>query len=174
KKRATPRNVGAARKRSVYGNPIRSYPSTVPESEHERLPKEGRAAVTDAISGYKSFYDFFVNEYFPGTRTTLGAYDLPNGKKYYALKIREFTSLDLTPEEIHKIGLSEVERISKEMNEVIAQVGFKGDFAAFLVFLRTDPRFYAKTPEELLMRASFIAKRIDGKLPSEFKTLPRL
>jgi uncharacterized protein (DUF885 family) len=160
--------------KSVFWEPLKKFPSTVPESEHERLRTEGRAAVTAAISGYKSFYDFFVNEYFPGTRTTLGAYDLPNGKKYYALKIREFTSLDLTPEQIHKIGLSEVDRISKEMNDVITQVGFKGDFAAFLQFLRTDPRFYAKTPEELLMRASFIAKRIDGKLPSEFKTLPRL
>src|SRR5205814_7241864 len=69
---------------------------------------------------------------------------------------------------------SEVERISKEMNDVIRQTGFTGDFAAFLEFLRTDRRFYAKTPEELLMRAAWIAKRIDGKLPSEFKTLPRL
>jgi len=160
--------------KSVFWEPFKKFPSTVPESEQERLRDEGRAAVTQAISGYKSFYDFFVNEYLPGTRTTLGAYDLPNGKKYYALKIREFTTLDLTPDEIHKIGLSEVERISKEMNEVITQVGFKGDFAAFLQFLRTDPRFYAKTPEELLMRAAWIAKRVDGKLPSEFKTLPRL
>ena len=127
-----------------------------------------------AVAGYREFLDFFRNEYLPNARTTLGASELPNGRAYYALKIREFTTLDLTPEEIHKIGLSEVERISGEMNAVMKQAGFKGDFAAFLVFLRTDPRFYAKTPEELLSRASRIAKRIDGKLPSLFKTLPRL
>ena len=127
-----------------------------------------------AVVGYREFLDFFRNVYLPMARTTLGASELPDGNAYYALKIREFTTLDLTPEQIHKIGLSEVDRISGEMNLVMKQVGFQGDFPAFLVFLRTDPRFYAKTPEELLMRASRIAKRIDGKLPSLFKTLPRL
>jgi uncharacterized protein (DUF885 family) len=160
--------------KSVFWEPFKKFPSTVPAAEQERLRAEGRKGVASAVAGYKAFYDFFVNEYVPGTRTTIGAYDLPNGKKYYALKIREFTTLDLTPEQIHQIGLNEVDRISKEMNDVIKQVGFQGDFAAFLQFLRTDPRFYAKTPDELLMRASWIAKRIDGKLPSEFKTIPRL
>jgi uncharacterized protein (DUF885 family) len=93
---------------------------------------------------------------------------------YYEHKIREFTTLPLTADQIHKMGLTEVERIGAEMNAVMKSVGFQGDFAAFLQFLRTDPRFYAKTPEELLSRASRIAKRIDGKLPSLFKTLPRL
>jgi uncharacterized protein (DUF885 family) len=160
--------------KSVFWEPFKKFPSTVPASEHERLRREGREAVVSAVSGYKAFLDFFDNEYLLGARTTLGASELPNGRRYYQHQIRNFTSLDLTPEAIHKIGLAEVERISKEMNEVMQQVGFKGDFAAFLQFLRTDPRFYAKTPEELLMRASWIAKRIDGKLPSEFKTLPRL
>src|SRR5947209_1426939 len=167
-------HVVDAPEKSVFWEPFAKFPPTVPESDRERLRGEGRDAVMAAVSGYKKFLDFFDNEYLPGTRTTLAAYDLPNGRRYYQEQIREFTSLDLTPEEIHKIGLAEVERISKEMNAVIQQVGFKGDFAAFLQFLRTDPRFYAKTPEELLMRASWIAKRIDGKLPSEFKTIPRL
>jgi uncharacterized protein (DUF885 family) len=127
-----------------------------------------------AVAGYRDLLDFFRNEYLPCARTTLGAYQLPNGRVYYALKIREFTTLDLTPEEIHKIGLREVESISAEMQGVIKQVGFPGDFPAFLAFLRTDPRFYAKTPEDLLARAAWIAKRMDGKLPSLFKTLPRL
>ncbi|HEX9493004.1 MAG TPA: DUF885 domain-containing protein, partial [Thermoanaerobaculia bacterium] len=123
---------------------------------------------------YREFLDFFRNEYLPGTRTTLGASELPNGRAYYQHKIREFTTLNLTPEEIHKIGLAEVDRISGEMDAVMKQVGFQGDRAAFLEFLRTDPRFYAKTPDELLARAAWIAKRMDGKLPSLFKTLPRL
>jgi uncharacterized protein (DUF885 family) len=88
--------------------------------------------------------------------------------------VKSFTTLDLTPEEVHAVGLKEVARIRAEMDEVIRQVGFTGDFAAFLKFLRTDPRFQPKTGDELLKEASFIAKRMDGKLPTLFKTLPRL
>lgn len=161
--------------KSVFWAPFEKFPSTVPESARERLRQEGRAAVTDgAIAGYREFLDFFRKEYLPNARQTLGASELPNGRAFYAQKIREFTSLDLPPEEIHQLGLAEVERISAEMNAVMKRVGFQGDFAAFLKFLRTDPRFYTKTPEELLQRASWIAKRIDGKLPAFFKTLPRL
>jgi uncharacterized protein (DUF885 family) len=161
--------------KSVFWAPFEKFPSTVPASEQERLRQEGRAAVTDgAIAGYREFLRFFRDEYLPGARTTLGASELPNGRAYYALKIREFTTLDLAPEAIHKIGLAEVERISGEMNTVMKSVWPSGDLPSFLEFLRTDPRFYAKTPEELLARASRIAKRIDGKLPSLFKTLPRL
>ena len=161
--------------KSVFWRPFEKFPSTVPASEQERLRREGQTAVMEgAVVGYREFLDFFRNEYLPGARTTLAASELPDGRAYYALKIREFTTLDLTPEEIHKIGLGEVDRIAGEMNTVMKQVGFQGDFAAFLEFLRTDPRFYAKTPEELLMRAAWIAKQMDGKLPSLFKTLPRL
>ena len=161
--------------KSVFWPPFKKFPSTVPASEQDRLRTEGRAAILNgAVVGYREFLDFFRNEYLPGTRTTLGASALPNGAAYYRFKIREFTTLDLSPEEIHNIGLKEVDRISGEMNSVMKQVAFNGDFAAFLNFLRTDPRFYAKTPQELLEHAAWIAKTIDGKLPSEFKTLPRL
>ena len=161
--------------KSVFWVPFEKIPSNIPEAERERLRREGRTAVVDgAIASFREFLDFYRKEYEPNARKTLAASELPNGRAYYAQQIRQFTSLDLTPEEIHKIGLGEVERISREMNEVMKQVGFKGDFAAFLQFLRTDPRFYVKTPDELLARASWIAKRIDGKLPSLFKTLPRL
>ncbi len=161
--------------KSVFWAPFEKFPPTVPASEHERLRANGRAAIQDAaVVGYRELLDFFRKEYLPGARTTLGASELPNGRAFYRYKIREFTTLDLTPDEIHKTGLAEVERIAAEMNAVMKEVGFQGDFAAFLQFLRTDPRFYAKTPEELLMVASRIAKRMDGKLPSLFKTLPRL
>jgi len=161
--------------KSVFWFPFDKFPVSVPVSEQEQLRSEGRAAITNGVVvGYREFLDFFHNEYLPGTRTTLGASALPNGAAFYQFKIREFTTLDLTPDQIHKIGLGEVNRISKEMDAVMKQVGFNGDFAAFLQFLRTDPRFYAKTPQELLEHASWIAKTIDGKLPSEFKTLPRL
>ncbi len=161
--------------KSVFYAPFEKFPTTIPASEQERLRREGRTAVMEgAVTGYREFLDFFRTEYLPAARTSLGASEMPNGRAYYALKIKEFTTLDLKPDEIHKIGLAEVERISAEMNGVMKQVGFQGDFAAFLKFLRTDPRFYAKTPDELLARASWIAKRMDGKLPSLFKTLPRL
>ena len=125
------------------------------------------------MAGYRAFLDFYQKEYYPQARTTLAASELPNGRAVYAHEIRRYTTLDLAPEEIHRIGLSEVARIRKEMDEVIRQVGFEGDFAAFLHFLRTDPRFYPKTPEELLERAAWIAKTIDGKLPALFGYLPR-
>ncbi|HEY8182616.1 MAG TPA: DUF885 domain-containing protein [Thermoanaerobaculia bacterium] len=161
--------------KSVFWEPFAKFPTAVPASEQERLRSEGRDAITNgAVVGYREFLDFFRNEYLPGARTTIGASEMPNGRAYYQHKIREFTSLDLKPDEIHKIGLREVDRISAEMDAVMKQVGFQGDRAAFFEFLRTDPRFYAKTPEELLSRAAWIAKRIDGKLPSLFKTLPRL
>ncbi|HVS31206.1 MAG TPA: DUF885 domain-containing protein [Thermoanaerobaculia bacterium] len=160
---------------SVFWEPFAGFPASVPAGEHERLRREGRAAVTEgAIAGYRELLDFFRNEYLPGARTTIGASELPNGRAYYAHKIREFTTLDHSADQIHRMGLAEVDRIALEMNAVMKSVGFQGTFAEFLEFLRTDPRFYAKTPEELLARASRIAKRIDGKLPSLFKTLPRL
>jgi uncharacterized protein (DUF885 family) len=160
--------------KSVFWEPFVKFPAAV-ASDQERLRSEGRDAIMNgAVVGYREFLDFFRNEYLPGARATLAASELPNGRAYYQHKIREFTTLDLTHDEIHKIGLSEVDRISAEMDAVMKQVGFQGDRAAFFEFLRTDPRFYAKTPEELLSRAAWIAKRIDGKLPSLFKTLPRL
>ncbi len=161
--------------KSVFWEPFAKFPANLPASEHDRLRTAGRAAITNGvIAGYRELLDFFRKEYLPNARTTLAASELPNGRAYYAQKIREFTTLDLTPEQIHTTGKAEVERISAEMQAVMKQVGFEGDFAAFLKFLRSDPRFYAKTPEELLSRASRIAKRVDGKLPSLFLTLPRL
>lgn len=161
--------------KSVFWKPFEKFPSTIPADARDRLREEGRKAIMEAaVPGYRDLLNFFDNEYLPNTRTTLGAYDLPNGRAYYQFKIREYTTTNLTPEQIHEIGLKEVERISAEMNEVMKQTGFKGDMPAFLHFLRTDPQFYAKTPYELLARASFIAKKIDGKLPSLFGKLPRL
>jgi uncharacterized protein (DUF885 family) len=161
--------------KSVFYAPFRSFPVGVPESERERLRESGLQAIMEgAVPAYRSFLDFFLTTYRPRARTTIGASELPRGREYYQFLIRSFTTLDLTAEEVHRTGLREVERIDREMREVLAQVGFQADFAAFLEFLRTDPRFYPKTAEELLKEASTIAKRMDAKLPSLFKTLPRL
>jgi uncharacterized protein (DUF885 family) len=161
--------------KSVFWPPFEHFPVGVPAAEHERLRAAGRKAILEsAVPGYQHLFDFMVHDYIPKARPTLGASELPNGRAYYDYLVRHFTTLNLTAEQVHQTGLSEVARIQKEMDDVIRQTGFKGDFPAFIKFLRTDPRFYAKTPEELLMHASFIAKRIDGKLPAFFKTLPRL
>ncbi|HEX3131647.1 MAG TPA: DUF885 domain-containing protein [Thermoanaerobaculia bacterium] len=160
--------------KSVFWKPFERFPASMPETERERLRAEARKAVMEGVvPGYKTFLDFYQKEYLPNARKTIAASDLPDGPAFYAQQVKHYTTLDISPDEIHRIGLAEVERIDKEMKEVIRQTGFKGDFAAFLQFLRTDPRFYAKTPEDLLKEASYIAKQIDGKLPSLFGKLPR-
>src|SRR5437763_8512456 len=93
-------------------------------------------------------------EYVRGMRTTLAAADLPDGRSYYRAKIREFTTLDLDADAIHQLGVAEVQRLHEAMLAAMRETGFGGDFPAFLRFLRTDPRFYARSPEELLMRAA--------------------
>jgi len=159
---------------SVFWRPFAAFPPGVPPAEHERLRAAGREAITQAVvPAYRSLVEFFTKEYQPGARTTIGASELPDGKAYYAWLVKHFTTLDTTPEAVHQIGLGETARIRREMDDVVRKVGFQGSFAEFLESLRKDPRFYAKTPEELLKQATWIAKRMDGKLPSLFGRLPR-
>ncbi|MEX2281340.1 MAG: DUF885 domain-containing protein [Gemmatimonadota bacterium] len=160
--------------KSLFWKPFMSFPVTVPQGERARLTEDGRQAIKNGVvAGYRSFLQFYNAEYLPGARSNIGASTLPNGTAYYRNTIREFTTLDLTPDSIHRIGLAEVARIRAEMDDIIAKVGFRGSFAEFLNFLRTDSRFYATTPEQLLKEAAWIAKRMDGKLPALFGRLPR-
>ena len=159
---------------SVFFAPFESFPTSVPQAERDRLRTAGAAAIMEsAVPGYRDFLQFMIEDYVPGARDTIGASELPHGRAYYAYLVGHFTTMDVTSDEVHQIGLEEVARIRREMDDVIEEVGFEGDFAAFLTFLRTDPRFYAESAEELLKEASFIAKKMDGMLPSLFKTLPR-
>jgi uncharacterized protein (DUF885 family) len=163
-----------APEKSVFWKPFASFPPGVPAGEQERLRAAGRDAITTAVvPAYRGLLEFFTKEYRPGARQTLGASELPDGKAYYGWLVKDFTTLDVTPEAVHKIGQGEVERIRSEMDAVVKKSGFQGSFPAFLEFLRTDPRFYAKTPDELIRQASWIAKRMDGKLQSLFGKLPR-
>jgi uncharacterized protein (DUF885 family) len=160
--------------KSVFWKPFDTFPAAVPESERERLRQAGRAAIRDAVvPAYRDFLAFMRDDYIPHARETVAAADLPNGRELYAFEVHHFTTLDLTPEAIHAIGLREVERIHGEMLEVMRAVAWMQGLPEFLEFLRTDPRFYAHTPDELLKDAAYIAKRMDGKLPSLFKVLPR-
>jgi uncharacterized protein (DUF885 family) len=160
---------------SAFFAPLKNLPTTVSATDRDRLQNEAAKIIGDRIiPAFAKLLAFYNNQYVPKARSTIAATSLPNGEVYYQQQIREQTSLDLTPEAIHAIGLSEVARIHAEMEGIIKELKFDGDFAAFLKFLRSDPQFYAKTPEELLMRASRIAKRIDGLLPRYFGKLPRL
>lgn len=159
---------------SPFYAPFRSFPAVIPEAQRAELRAAGEAAIRDAVQpAYARLLQFLRTEYFPGARTGLAAYDLPDGRAYYQSKIREFVTLDLPPERIHQIGLDEVAKIRARMGEVMRQVGFQGDLPAFLEHLRTDPKFYPKTPEELLYRAAWIAKTFDGKASQWFGHLPR-
>ena len=164
----------ATPERSAFRAPFASFPPGVPEARRERL----RAAAGEAIAGsvipaYRRLLEFMTREYIPGARASIAASDLPSGREYYAWLVRYYTTLDRTPEEVHRTGLDEVQRIRAEMDAVIKKTGFAGTFAEFLHFLRTDTRFYAKTPDELLERAAWIAKRMDGRLPALFCRFPR-
>src|SRR5690606_12227150 len=140
--------------------PFKRMPASIPAGEQEQLRQAAREAIRDSVvPAHRELLTFFREEYVPQARTTLGATQMPGGEEYYAQQIREYTTLDLTPDEIHRIGLDEVARIRAEMDEVIAETGFEGSFEEFIHFLRTDPQFYATTPEELLHRAAWIAKR---------------
>ncbi len=148
--------------------------SGIDPAEKERLRHEAIAAIREAVQpAYVELARFWHDEYLPGTRTTIAASDLPDGEAYYRAKIREFTTLDMDPAAIHAFGLAEVARLHQQMIAAMQETGFKGDFPAFLHLLRTDPRFAAKTPEELLMRAAWIAKRFDAKASLYFGQLPR-
>ncbi len=154
--------------------PFKAMPASIPAAQQARLRAEGLAAVDAvAVPAYATLLAFYRDTYLPGTRTTISAAALPRGKAFYESQIREYTTLDLTPAAIHQIGLAEVARIDADMKATIAATGFKGSFADFLAFLRSDPQFYARTPDELLGFSAYVAKRMDGRLKDVFTTLPR-
>ncbi|MET0337282.1 MAG: DUF885 family protein [Caulobacter sp.] len=158
----------------AYYAPFKTFPATFSPELQAELRAQGLDAVkTGVLPAYGKLKTFYQTEYEPKARTELGAVTLPDGKAYYQAKIKEFTTLDLTADQVHEIGQKEVAAINARMKEVMAQTGFKGDLPQFLNFLRTDPQFYAKTPEELLMRAAWISKKFDGKAEQYFGYLPR-
>ena len=161
--------------KSLLYSAFEKFPDAVPEKDRARLTERGKKAImVSVVPGYRAFGEFMAREYVPACRATIGASDLPDGKAYYERCIRYYTTLDLTPQQVHDTGLAEVKRIRTEMDAVITKTGFKGSFAEFLEFLRTDQRFYCETPEELLKEVAFICKKADGQLPTLFKTLPRM
>lgn len=152
-----------------------SLPASISEARQAELKAEAKEAIRAAIAGFEKTVAFFETEYAPNTREKPGVMDLEDGRDYYrAVLAMHTTRPDLTPEEVHEIGQSEVERIRAEMDAIIEEVGFEGSFSEFLEFLRTDEQFYPKTAEDLMEKAARLSKDIDAEMPAFFKTLPRL
>ena len=159
---------------SIFYRPIAQADRHLSDEALNDLEVEAQTVIATLVNpSLQDFHDFLANEYVPNAREDIAATNLPNGEAFYANRAKHYTTLDLSPEEIHEIGVAEVARIRAEMEEVIAEVEFAGTFAEFIHFLRTDPQFYVETGEELLKEAAYIAKRADHVLPRLFRHLPR-
>ncbi len=159
---------------TIYYKPFLKMPASISAEDQAKLRAAAAEAIrSSVIPAYAELLKFFRDEYVPHAQVSLAAEALPDGKAYYESKILEFTTLTLTPEEIHAIGLSEMAKIHAEMLASMKETGFKGTLPEFLQYLRTDPQFYAKTPEELLMRAASISKEFDGVAGQYFGYQPR-
>ena len=155
--------------------PFKNYPHNFNHEEKNRLDILGETTVINSVlPAYKDLKEFIESEYLPKTRLNIGIGTNNNNREYYKALIKNFTTSEITPDEVHNIGVHEVQRIRSEMDAVIRTTNFKGTFSDFLKFLRTSPQFYASTKKQLLKEASYLAKKIDGRMPEFFQTLPRL
>mgnify|MGYP002779598385 FL=1 len=160
--------------KSPFWAAFAQMPVSMPDAEAEELRTEARAAIAqNVVPAFRKLLTFYRDEYLPNARKTLAAEAMPNGKAYYAQQIRQYTTLDLAADEIHRTGLAEVARIKAAMEKVKAEADFSGDLMAFIAFLRSDPQFVAKTPDELMGVSAYAAKRVDDVLEDYFGVLPR-
>ena len=162
-------------RRSLLFTPFKSFPKRIDKSDRARLRAAGEAAVMQSVAPtYEKFLRFMEDRYLPACRGSIAAATLPKGREFYRYRVRHFTTLDVSPAEVHQIGLRQVARIRQEMVDVVQQAKFDGDLSDYITYLREDPKFYAKTPEQLQMEVAWILKKMDGRLPELFKTLPRM
>ncbi|MDO6566454.1 DUF885 domain-containing protein [Alteromonas sp. 1_MG-2023] len=160
--------------KSGFYEPFTQFSKHIDTSQQAALKQQGQKAIAASVMpAYQAFYDFMVEEYIPGARAAIAANEWPDGKAYYANRAKHYTTTDMSPEDIHALGLKEVKRIRSEMQNVVDSLEFDGSINDFITFLREDSQFYATSAEELLKEASFIAKKMDAKLPSLFEYLPR-
>lgn len=159
---------------SGFYGPFVSMTQTIDIENQARLKSQAKDVImTLVVPSFQKLRDFMTDEYYPAVRQTIGVSNVSGGKALYEDMTRYYTTLEISPEDVHALGLAEVARIRTEMDAIIREVNFVGSFQDFIAFLRTDPQFYAKTAKELLMHASYIAKRIDLKMPALFTKLPR-
>ena len=160
---------------SLFYVPFKRIPQSIPAADRERLERAAREAIEAMIvPAFRRFKEFFTKEYLPASFNEVGAWQMRDGEKMYAFFTRKYTTTSMTPLEVHAIGLREVARIRGEMQVIMTKVGFKGSLQEFFQYLRTDPRFYYKTPQELFEAYQAMSKRIDPRLVKVFKTLPRM
>jgi uncharacterized protein (DUF885 family) len=160
---------------SLYYKPLKVFPEEISAADRQRLQAAAAEAISQGIvPAYRKFHEFFTEKYLPACFDEVGAWQLPRGEEFYAAKCRVFTTTNLTPDEIHVIGLAEVARIRAEMEGIQKKVGFEGTFQQFLESLRTDKRHYYETPEELMDGYLALCKRIDPQLTKLFRKLPRI
>ncbi|HEY5972767.1 MAG TPA: DUF885 domain-containing protein [Pseudoxanthomonas sp.] len=161
--------------KSAFYKPFLKFPDSISQTDRDQLQAEAKRVIAgDVVPAYRKLQTYFNEEYLPKTRASIAATELPDGKAYYDFLARYYTTTDLTAEQIHAIGLKEVARIRAEMEKVKARTGFKGTLAEFFAYLRSDPKFFHKTPDELLTAYRALSKRIDPELVKVFKTIPRL
>ena len=159
---------------NFYFSPFKNLPDQFSSEEKDSLMSVAHATIQkDVIPSFQKIKTFFETEYYPQTRKAIGVSQTPNGSAFYKDRIAYYTTLDMTAEEVHQLGLKEVAKIKNTMEAIITEVEFQGSFEDFFAFLRSDKQFYAQSGDELLMRARDIAKRLDEQLPKFFKTLPR-
>ncbi|MFB0981152.1 MAG: DUF885 domain-containing protein [Alteromonadaceae bacterium] len=160
--------------KSLFYQPLMNMPSKIPASDIASYQSKAAELITKkVIPEYQKFYDFFTQEYMTNCRETVGISPLKNGKEYYQYLIEFYTTTALSANEIHTLGLKEVARIRQEMDVIIKEVKFKGDFTDFIKFLRTDPQFYTDEPRDLIEKASYITRKMAAQLPKWFSVLPR-
>jgi uncharacterized protein (DUF885 family) len=160
--------------KSGFYKPFEHFSREISAADQQRLSTEAKQAIEQqVVPAYRKFKDFFVKEYLPACFDQVGVWQVPHGDELYAYEVRRYTTTNLTPEQVHEIGLKEVARIRAEMEKIREQTGFKGTREEFFKFLRTDPQFFYKTPDELFEAYKALAKTVDPNLVKVFRTLPR-
>lgn len=161
-------------KESAFYKPFKTFKRDIPDADRKRLQANAQAMIEQSVlPAFRRLKAFLEQEYLPACPEKVGCWQQPKGKEVYAAACRRHTTTNLSPDEIHEIGLKEVERIKAEMLKVKEEVGFKGSLPEFFNYLRSDPKFFCKSPEELLSTYSAVSKRIDPLLVRLFRTLPR-
>ncbi len=155
--------------------PFENLPRSIDDQKNRELRERAVSILKEVvIPEFERLHAFLEEEYIPAAAEEIGITQVPGGEEYYRYLVESYTTMEMTPEEVHETGLEEVSRIRSEMMEIVREEGFGEDFDGFIEFLRTDPQFYAETPEELMKETAYVLKVMDGKLPELFKTLPRL
>jgi uncharacterized protein (DUF885 family) len=167
-------HVAARAEDSIFWGPVRKLPASFGAAERERLTAAYRAAIEGKlVPAYRRLHEFMRDEYLPQCRTTVGLDKLPDGAAWYAYRVGDSTTTDLTPAQIHAIGLAEVDRIHRAMQDVMQQVGFDGTLQEFFAFLNQDPQFFWPTREALIQGYVDIKHRVDPRLRELFEILPK-